>query len=148
MTRKNEASAKHRAATSGREAGGVGRKKEEGAVMIVTMLVVLMITGTGAYAMLNTSYEIKGSGFVRSAAQAQYVSEAGAYGTMEWLDRVGPVNLMSVIARTSAMNGTPLNFQVFNEPILMPGQLAHRLVKEDLNLSLTIPTISRENTGH
>ena len=49
--------------------------------MIVTMLVVLMITGTGAYAMLNTNYEIQGSGFVRAAAQTQYVSESGAIGS-------------------------------------------------------------------
>jgi hypothetical protein len=120
--------------------------REEGAVMIVTMLVVLMITGTGAYAMLNTSYEIKGSGFVRSAAQAQYASEAGAYGTMEWLDRVGPVNLMSVIARTVAMNAVPMDFLAFNEPRLVPGQLAHRLFTQDLNMDI-VQTITRENTG-
>jgi hypothetical protein len=147
MTGKNEFSAPHVTTPRREAADTTAKKKEEGAVMIVTMLVVLMVTGTGAYAMLNTSYEIRGSGFVRSAAQAQYVSEAGAYGTMEWLDRVGPVNLMTVISRTSAMNGMPLDFQSFNEPRLMPGQLAHRLVKEDLNLSLTIPTITRENTG-
>src|SRR5690606_31801600 len=95
-------------------AAGPGRERQEGAVMIVTMLVVLMITGTGAYAMLNTNYEIKGSGFVRSSAQAQYVSESAAYGTMEWLDRVGPVNLMGVISRTAALNaGVPIDFTVF-----------------------------------
>jgi hypothetical protein len=125
-----------------------GKRREEGAVMIVTMLVVLMITATGAYAMLNTSYEIKGSGFVRSAAQAQYVSEAGAYGTMEWLDQVGPVNLMSVIARTSVLNaGQPIDFTVFNEPRLVPGQLVHRLFTDDLNMNVLVKTISREHTG-
>src|SRR5690606_18305390 len=108
---------------------------------------VLMITATGAYAMLNTSYEIKGSGFVRTAAQAQYVSESGAYGAMEWLDRVGPVNLMSVISRTSALNaGTPIDFTVFNEPRLVPGQVVHRLFTQDLNLDL-VQTIAREHTG-
>lgn len=125
------------------------KKREEGAVMIVTMLVVLMITATGAYAMHNTNYEIKGSGFVRAATQAQYVSEAGTYGAMEWLDRVGPMNLMAVINRTAVRAADPtrpVDFTPFHEPRLVPGQIAHRLFTQDLNLDL-VHTIGRENVG-
>ena len=110
------------------------RPREEGAVMIITMLVVMMITATGAYAMMNASFEIRGARYVRSAAQAQYISETGAFAAMEWLDLVGPLNLITLISVRKAQEAaTPLNFDEYGEPRLRDGQLAFRMYREDLN---------------
>lgn len=110
------------------------RAREEGAVMIITMLVVMMITATGAYAMMNASFEIRGARYVRSAAQAQYISETGAFAAMEWLDLVGPLNLITLISVRKAQDAAaPLTFDEYGEPRLRDGQLALRLFREDLN---------------
>lgn len=116
--------------------------------MLLTMLVVMMITATGAYAMMNASFEIRGARYVRSAAQTQYISETGTFAAMEWLDLVGPLNLITLISVRQAQEAaTPLHFDEYGEPRLHAGQLAYRLDREDLNTNQAgVPVIIAERT--
>jgi len=61
-------------------------RSEEGAVMLVVMLILLTATAMAAVSLQSTQYELRASGYNRAAIQTQYVSEAAAVTTLAWVD--------------------------------------------------------------
>jgi hypothetical protein len=62
------------------------QRSEEGAVMLVVMLILLTATAMAAVSLQSTQYELRASGYNRAAVQTQYVSEAAAVTTLAWVD--------------------------------------------------------------
>jgi hypothetical protein len=62
------------------------QRREEGAVMLVVMLILLTATALAGISLQATEYELRAAGFGRSAVQTQYVSEAAMSTTLAWID--------------------------------------------------------------
>ena len=102
------------------------RVRQEGAVMLVVMLVLLLTTATAIFAIHSTSTEIRGAGFYRQAMQTQFVADTGAVAGTAWVDKVG-VQLTCDLLKRQAAGGTPGLDMRPMEPPTAPGKLAHRL---------------------
>lgn len=64
--------------------------KEQGAVMIVVMLVLLAATASAVFAVHSTSYELRASGFQRQAMQSQYGAETALSAVLAYINQVEP----------------------------------------------------------
>lgn len=62
------------------------KRSEEGAVMLVVMLILLTATALAGVSLQATQYELRAAGFDRTAVQTQYVSEAAMSTTLSWID--------------------------------------------------------------
>jgi hypothetical protein len=102
--------------------------KEEGAAMLVTMLVLLMSTATAVFAVHATTYEIRSAGAGRQALQTQYVGESGEMAAVQWLDQYGPRALEAVMQSTVL---PPVFMAPFFEPELAAGKQDYRLYLSD-----------------
>ena len=124
---------------------------EEGAVMFIVMLILLMGTATAVFAMHATSYEIRASGYGRRAMQTSLVGENGITATMAWTDFVSPQVMRDQWLRPCAQNsrlrtGSPLNLQPF-EPSLPVNKNACRLYREDLNVMNPSVSVVTDDTS-
>ena len=91
-------------------------RSREGAVMLVVMLILVTATAMAAVSLQTTQFELRGSGYGRSALQTQYVSEAGASTTLAWVD--GMSMFEGFKAHLNAWNAAPAppDLQLFGEP--------------------------------
>ncbi len=109
-------------------------EREEGAVMLIVMLILLMSTATAIYAMHSTSYEVRAAGHARSAMQTEVVGETGLNATAAWADAITPQNMLTWLQQCSSINrardGVALNMDPF-EPALDPTKDACRLYAQD-----------------
>ncbi len=126
----------------------VAKVREEGAVMLVVMLVLLMTTATAMFAIHSTSSEIRAAGFSRQAMQTQYIGEAGITSAFAWVDFYGADALRQAMTQSSAANrgvgGLALDLEPF-ERALRPGADAHRFDAMDFNGFTALP-IERETS--
>ncbi|MCB9666515.1 MAG: pilus assembly PilX N-terminal domain-containing protein [Myxococcales bacterium] len=100
-------------------------QSEDGAAMLIVMLILLMSTATATFAIQSTGLEIRSAGHERQAAQTHYVTEAGIESALLWVDDMQP----SVVAHVLATSSPPdLSAQ---EPNLMAGKQGYRLVLGD-----------------
>ncbi len=107
--------------------------RERGAVMLVVILVILMITSTGIFAAHSTSAEIRASGFSNQLMRTQYMGEAGIGATLAWIDVNTPDGLDFVLNDTATRNagtGPVLDLAPF-EPPLSANRRAHRFYAAD-----------------
>ena len=51
--------------------------KEHGIAMVIAMLVITMLTGIGIMALNASRFEIRSTGYMRQATQAEYLAESG-----------------------------------------------------------------------
>jgi hypothetical protein len=65
------------------------KEREEGAVMLVVMLVVLMVTATAIFASHSTMFELRAAGSQRQAMQTQYVAEGSLTAALAMIDTLG-----------------------------------------------------------
>jgi hypothetical protein len=95
-----------------------GARSEEGAVMLVVMLILLTATAMAAVSLQSTQYELRASGYNRAAVQTQYVSEAGAIATLAWVDATSMDK--SFLTHLRKWNDTQYgpNLRQFGEPAL------------------------------
>jgi hypothetical protein len=100
--------------------------------MLITMLVLLMATGTAIFAVHATQYEIRSAGAGRQALQTQYVGETGGVAAIQWIDTNGPRTLERVMQSTVL---PPTFMTPFFEPELAPGKQAYRLYLTDFTAS-------------
>ena len=63
-----------------------GKRSEEGAVMLVVMLILLTATAMAVVSLQTTQFELRAAGYNRVALQTQYVSEACANTSIAWVD--------------------------------------------------------------
>ena len=78
------------------------RVKREGAVMLVVMLVVLMVTATGMFAVYSTTYELRSAGTFRTAMQTEYLAEGGISTAMAFVDVMGAGSVDIAMQRVPA----------------------------------------------
>src|SRR5690606_34704144 len=107
-------------------------EREEGAVMLVVMLVLLMITATATFAIHATTTEVRAAGYGRTAMQTGYLGELALVGAMDWVDRAGPGTLVELLERErSKAPSARVSVSHFETP-LSEQQVAYRLYMEDL----------------
>lgn len=88
--------------------GNMGRQKalrrREGATMLVTMLVLISVTGLAVFSIHSTSRELRAAGHLRQAMQAKYLATAGIDATFAMVDNptFGPDGMERAIRRTSS----------------------------------------------
>jgi hypothetical protein len=109
--------------------------REEGAVLMIVVLMLLVVTATGTYAVHATTAELRGAGGTRTAYQTESMAVALTQGAIDWVDRVGPAALY----RQATMNdraGRGLNLTGAEPVMLATGQLGTRLYPSDLNSTI------------
>ena len=99
--------------------------KEEGAAMIIVMLMLLASTALGLFGIHATSFEIRAAGNARQAMQAEHLSETALSSTMALVDYLGPQSLVQAL-RTA----TPPAMYA-PEPALAAGKTAYRVYLDD-----------------
>jgi hypothetical protein len=58
------------------------RSSERGAAMFVVLMVILILSGIGTFALSNARYEVQASGFTRMRYVSQEISQFGAFAAM------------------------------------------------------------------
>jgi hypothetical protein len=103
-------------------AGGKPRSKkrsEDGAVMLVVMLILLTATALAGISLQATQYELRAAGFDRTATQTQYVSESAMATTLSWIDATSlDGSIMNHIGLWN--DGLQPDVSMFGEPVLTP----------------------------
>jgi len=126
------------------------RRDQEGAVMLVVMLVLLMVTATAMVGIHTTAYEVRGAGYSRQALQTDYIGEAGAQSAMAWVDFYGPGALLQAMTRSSELNratGTEaLDLAPFEVPLATDHD-AYRLYASDLGSAMTTVPLDQTSLG-
>lgn len=122
-------------------------KRNEGAAMLIIMLMLLMVTGTAVFAIHATGYEMRAAGYNRQATQTHYVGESGARAAMAWVDHYGPPCVITeAIRRTKAMSSYRALKMAPFEPELAPNKDAHRIGQRDFS-GLTSAPMSAASLG-
>ena len=68
------------------------RRRNEGAVMLVVMLILMIATAGAAISVQSTASELHAAGQERIGLQARYTSEAAMMTTIAWVDKLGDSN--------------------------------------------------------
>ncbi len=108
-------------------------QSEEGAVLLVVTLILLMVTGTATFAIHSTAAELRAAGHARVAHQTGYLGESGLVAAMDWVDQAGPRPLVDLLTaeETAARQISLAPF----EPPLAAGKYAHRFYLAELQPS-------------
>lgn len=105
------------------------QRSEEGAAMLIVLLVILTVTASAMFAMHAAAFEVRGSGNARVATQAYYVADTGMTQAQAWVDARSPATLLRLVQLSEQQ--APLNLQPF-EPAIEAGRGAYRLDGQDL----------------
>ena len=97
--------------SSGKVLPRTAQRSEEGAVMLIVLLVLLTATALATAALQGTQFELRSSGYNRAAVQMEYVSEAAATNTVAWIDAISPIGRLT----SQLSTGKPIN-ALFGEP--------------------------------
>lgn len=100
-------------------------------MLMIVLLLLLVVTATGAYAVHATSAELVGAGNTRTAYQTETMATSLAEGALDWVDRVGPAALYRQVTMNER-NSTALNLTNAEPVPLATGQLGTRLYATDL----------------
>jgi hypothetical protein len=103
------------------------KRSEEGAVMLVVMLILLTATALAGVSLQATQYELRAAGFDRTAVQTQYVSEAAMATSMSWVDATSLTGAIQIHLDAWNLTKTGPKLNQFGEPPLTD------LNKEDAN---------------
>jgi len=90
-------------------------RSEEGAVMLIVLLILLTASALSVTALQTTQFELRSAGYNRSAVQTQYVSEAAASTTLAWVDATAMDRSFLRHLQAWQGAGAPL-MTVFGEP--------------------------------
>lgn len=115
------------------------REKNEGAAMLVTMLVLLSTTALAVFAVHSTTFEIRAAGHARQGMQSQYLGETGLNAAMTMVDNEGVQALRYLIDRQTAEFGAPILEPM--EPNLAPSKKGYRVYVSDLDTRSTTPLV-------
>lgn len=73
--------------------------RERGLAMLVTLLVIMMVSGTAVFAMYTASLELRAAGHSRRAMQAEYLSDGTARTAMAVVATMGSETLLHKLRR-------------------------------------------------
>lgn len=111
------------------------RPREEGAVMLVVMLVVLMVTATAMFAIYSTTYELRSAGTFRQTIQTQYIAEGGVTTAMALIDTMGAASIDQAMQRSPVPAGRQFAPE---EPAYIQSTPHFRVYSTDF---LTLPSV-------
>lgn len=114
-------------------------RKQEGAVLFVVMMVVMVGTASALFSATTVSHEVRGTGYARQQLQTRYAARSALIGAMEWFDIFGPEAVRDIVqtrgdtdAKLFACVGdgvtTPMS--CYPEPPLAGNRRAYRLYQE------------------
>ncbi len=113
-------------------------REQEGAVMLIVMLILLMGTATAVIAVRASSYEMRAAGHMRRAAQAEYIAESGLIIGMGVIDAYGAADFLEMM-NTEAANQSALSdterWPAPYEPAAQVGRPIARLYLDDVIMS-------------
>ena len=118
------------------------RKSQEGAAMMVVMIVLLMATATATFAIHSTTFEVRAAGSTVQSMQTEYVAESGLNATLGWVDQFRAEGVVRAMEQTKTLNeaqGRPAVDLAPFEPQLSPNKRAYRLYSEDLQALAAAP---------
>ena len=92
------------------------QRREEGAVMMVVMLILLTVTALAGVSFQAAQYDLRSAGNNRSALQTQYVAEAAAATSLSWVDATSLDR--SILRHLDKWSGTAPDMALVGEPEL------------------------------
>lgn len=98
-------------------------RQREGAVMLIVLLIVLTATTLAATSLQSTQFELRNSGYNRSALQTEYVSEAAAMASLAWIDATALDR--SFMQHIRKWEGTAPSLSQFGEPEILTSNPAN-----------------------
>lgn len=92
-------------------------RSQEGAAMIVVMLILMAATVGATFAVHATTMELRSAGQMRQALQTEYVGETGAVAALDYVTRIGPQGLLYAISQSTASASVGVNpYAEYGEP--------------------------------
>jgi hypothetical protein len=79
------------------------RSRERGAAMFIVLMVIMILSGIGTFALSNARYEMQASGFTRQRYVSQQIAELGALAAMHEVSTAPAAYVMRM--RSSATTG-------------------------------------------
>ncbi len=99
--------------------------RQEGAAMLIVMLVLLMSTSVATFAIHSATSEIRSTGGMVRAIETQQVAETGLNSVLAWIDQIGPKPILDAMNRSDQLILQPF------EPNLAPGKRGYRIQSTD-----------------
>jgi hypothetical protein len=111
-------------------------RKQEGAVLFVVLMIVMVGTASALFSATTVSHEVRGTGFARQHMQTRYAARAALIGGLEWVDIFGPTTVRDILQTgggvpfecTPAPPATPVS--CYPEPPLPNNRRAYRLYEQ------------------
>jgi hypothetical protein len=124
-------------------------KRNEGAAMLMVLLVILMATATAMFAIHATSFEVRASGHVRQLVQTQYVGEGGVMAALSFVDRIGPRSMQSLMRQRLLMRGglPAIDLTHNGEPPMLVNKDGYRFSGAELQAITGLEPVDREGLG-
>ena len=77
-------------------------QKQEGAVLFVVLMIVMVGTASALFSATTVSHEVRGTGFARQQMQTRYAARGALIGAMEWFDIFGPEAVRDIVQTRGA----------------------------------------------
>jgi len=127
-------------------------RKQEGAVLFVVMMIVMVGTASALFSATTVSHEVRGTGFARQQLQTRYAARSAMIGALEWFDIFGPEVVRDIVQTrgdTDAKlfvcvgDGVTTPKSCYPEPPLAGNRRAYRLYEEHF-----AALIEPDDSGH
>ena len=124
-------------------------RKEEGAVLFVVLMIVMVGTASALFSATTVSHEVRGTGFARQQLQTRYAARSALIGALEWFDIFGPEAVREIVQTGGATDSklftctTSAPISCYPEPPLAGNRRAYRLYQEHFDA-----LIEPDGSGH
>ena len=111
-------------------------RKEEGAVLFVVLMIVMVGTASALFSATTVSHEVRGTGFARQQLQTRYAARSAVFGALEWFDIFGPEAVRDILQTRGDTDAklftctTIPPISCYPEPPLAGNRRAYRLYQE------------------
>lgn len=123
------------------------KKREEGAAMLVVMIILLSVTAMATLSIHTTSSEMRASGYSRQAHQAQTVADSGLIVTLGVMDQITPRGLLHSVTQSKNDPMIPKPDMSPFEPPLLAGKDGYRFYSPDVANIVQHAPIAEESLG-
>jgi len=117
-------------------------RKQEGAVLFVVVMIVMVGTASALFSATTVSHEVRGTGYARQQLQTRYAARSALIGALEWFDIFGPEAVRDIVqtqgitdAKLFKCVGTPKS--CYPEPRLAGNRRAYRLYRQHFRALIT-----------
>lgn len=124
------------------------RRREGGAIMFIVATTLALLATMGVYALAAASTEAKTSGYVRQAAQAQYISELAAMATAESVTAANADYFVNVLMRSAQQDRNCMSAAAYDSTYATSSAVAQscwRFSKKELETNWNAALLSSES---